>query len=575
MGARTLPIDAPIVSSIDGGIVPALSRRRAEPPSGFVPRAMHRAEDDPGLRRRRRGDLDRRETDAADARRVVDSYPTSFHILDRPIATFRASLSDWTRRLASARALDDRASRRDRARLRDAAKTWRAATRRARVRRARAALTDAFAVRSHRAFASASVSIAEALWRLREGESEGGWRRVAVDREDENRREDAAPRLESAAPRTLPPRRPARWILVRAPTPISIAGERESFAFVSFARAEALANPAANNRAAREAAKAVKAADARSRSRWQPRDLDDAVRARASHVEATARRVRTIVADAIATAVTDASADRTAFEPNRIAGIATRFARLSDAMVLDAAAHVAANACERLARGFDPERERDRRDSDSRGDSTPVPSDVVGSIPERACAEIFARCPPPSSAPAVAAWIRRARAVDRSNVGFRSGFIGFDGESSTPRRRRIRRGLRLAASFSGRRFARRVDPRGVDEETRFSSDESSDEYESSTADVAAFAEATAIRIARAKERGDDTRRALRVDAVDDAPRNTNARENADEIGNEIANENADTDADADADVDEAARADGGSDGRPGERVSTETLARRG
>ena len=424
-------------------------------------------------------------------------------------------------------------------------------------------MTDAFAVRSHGAFAAASVSIAEALWRLREGEVEGGWRRVAVDREDENRREDAAPRLESAAPRTLPPRRPARWIVrVRAPNPNSSAGERESFAFASFARAEALANPAAKNRAEREAAKAT---DARSRSR--PRDLDDAVRARASHVEATARHVRTIVADAIATAVTDASAVRTAFEPNRIAGIATRFARLSDAMVLDAAAHVAADACERLARGFDPERERDCRDGDSRGDSTPVPSDVVGSIPERACAEIFARCQPPSSAPAVAAWIRRARAVDRSNVGLRSGFIGFDGESFANRRRRIRRGLRLAASFSGRRFARRVDRRGVDDETQVSSDESSDEYESSTADVAAFAEATAIRIARAKERGDDTRRALRVDAVDNAPRNTNARENAVEIAVEIA--------DADADVDEAARADGGCDGRPGERVSTGTLARRG
>jgi hypothetical protein len=521
---------------------------------------MHRAEDDPGLRRRRRRDLNRRETDAADARRVVDSYPTSFHILDCPIATLRASLSDWTRRLASARALDDRASRRDRARLRDAAKTWRAATIRARVRRARAALTDAFAVRSHGAFAAASVSIAEALWRLREGENVGGWRRVAVDGEDENRREDAARSLESTAPRTPPPRRPARWIRVRATNPNPRASECESFAFASFARAETLANPAAKNRAALGAAKAT---DARSQSR--PRDLDDAVRACASHVEATARRVRTIVADAIATAVTDASADRTAFEPNRIAGIATRFARLSDAMVLDAAAHVAANACERSLRGFDPGREC--RDRDSRGVSTSVSSEVVGSIPERACAEIFARCPPSSSTPAVAAWIRRARAVDRSNVGFRSGFIGFDGGSFAPHRRRIRRGLRLAASFSGRRFARRVDPRGADEETQILSDESSDEYESSTADVAAFATATAIRISRAKERGDATRRALRVDAAADAPRNTNARENADEI--------ADADANVDADVDETARAEGGSDGRPGERVSTGTLARRG
>ena len=397
-------------------------------------------------------------------------------------------------------------------------------------------MTDAFAVRSHGAFAAASVSIAEALWRLREGEVEGGWRRVAVDREDDTRREDAARRLESTTPRTLPPRRPARWIRVLAPNPKPIAGE--SSAFASFARAEALANPAAKNRAARGAADAE---DARPR----PRDLDDAVRACASLVEATARRVRTIVADAIATAVMDASADRTAFEPNRIAGIATRFARLSDAMVLDAAAHVAADACERLARGFDPERER--RDGDSRGDSTFVPSDVVGYI--------FARCPPTSSAPAVVAWIRRARAVDRSSVGFRSGFIGFDGESFAPRRRRVRRGLRLAASFSGRRLAPRVDPRGVDEETPFSSDESSDENESSTADVAAFAEATAIRIARAKERGDDTRRALRVDA----PRNGNANETANGIANEI--------------VDEIA--DGGGDGRPGERVSTGTLARRG
>ena len=407
-------------------------------------------------------------------------------------------------------------------------------------------MTDAFAVRSHGAFAAASVSIAEALWRLREGEVEGGWRRVAVDREDDTRREDAALRLESTTPRTLPPRRPARWIRVLAPNPKPIAGE--SSAFASFARAEALANPAAKNRAARGAADAE---DARPR----PRALDDAVRACASLVEATARRVRTIVADAIATAVTDASADRTAFEPNRIAGIASRFARLSDAMVLDAAAHVAANACERLARGFDPERER--RDGDSRGDSTFVPPDVVGSIPERACAEVFARCPPTSSAPAVVAWIRRARAVDRSSVGFRSGFIGFDGESFAPRRRRVRRGLRLAASFSGRRLAPRVDPRGVDEETPFSSDESSDENESSTADVAAFAEATAIRIA--KERGDDTRRALRVDA----PRNGNANGIANGIANEIVDEIADADE------------DGGGDGRPGERVSTGTLARRG
>ena len=397
-------------------------------------------------------------------------------------------------------------------------------------------MTDAFAVRSHGAFAAASVSIAEALWRLREGEVEGGWRRVAVDREDDTRREDAARRLESTTPRTLPPRRHARWIRVLAPNPKPIAGE--SSAFASFARAEALANPAAKNRAARGAADAE---DARPR----PRALDDAVRACASLVEATARRVRTIVADAIATAVMDASADRTAFGPNRIAGIATRFARLSDAMVLDAAAHVAADACERLARGFDPERER--RDGDSRGDSTFVPSDVVGYI--------FARCPPMSSAPAVVAWIRRARAVDRSSVGFRSGFIGLDGESFAPRRRRVRRGLRLAASFSGRRLAPRVDPRGVDEETPFSSDESSDEHESSTVDVAAFAEATAIRIARAKESGDDTRRALRVDA----PRNGNANGIANEIVDEIADEIA----------------DGGGDGRPGERVSTGTLARRG
>ena len=284
------------------------------------------------------------------------------------------------------------------------------------------------------------MSIAEALWWLRGGG--GGWRRVAVDDADENRRETSA-------------------------------------------------NPK----------------DATARRRSSARDLDDAIRARASLVRATARRVRTIVANAIAAAVTDASADATAFGPNgpnrvasHVARVASRFARFSDAMVLDAAAHVAADACARLTREFDPEGAR----RNTRGGTIPVPSDVVGSIPKRACEEIVARCPPPSAAAAVAASIRRARAVERSSVAFRSSF---DESSPATHCRRRRRGIHLAASFSGRRSPRRVSPRGDESsDERFSSDESSDEYESSTVDVASFAATTAIRIERANERGDAARR---------------------------------------------------------------------
>ena len=189
-------------------------------------------------------------------------------------------------------------------------------------------------------------------------------------------------------------------------------------------------------------------------------------------------------------------------EPRRVARprVASRFARFSDAMVLDAAAHVAADACARLTREFDPEGAR----RNTRGGTIPVPSDVVGSIPKRACEEIVARCPPPSAAAAVAASIRRARAVERSSVAFRSSF---DESSPATHCRRRRRGIHLAASFSGRRSPRRVSPRGDESsDERFSSDESSDEYESSTVDVASFAATTAIRIERANERGDAARR---------------------------------------------------------------------
>lgn len=337
------------------------------------------------------------------------------------------------------------------------------------------------------------MSIAEALWRLRGGG--GGWRRVAVDDADENRREDAARRLESTTPRTRAPRLTARWIRVRAKRLDSVG---ESFAVAPSRTAETSANPK----------DATAPEDARPHNKT--RNLDDAIRARASLVRATARRVRTIVADAIATAVTDASADATAFGPNgpnrvasRIARVASRFAQFSDAMVLDAAAHVAADACARLTREFDFEGAR-RDTRGGLGFNTPVPSDVVGSIPRRACEEIVARCPPPSAAAAVAASIRRARAVERSSVAFRSSF---DERSSATHRRRRRRGIHLAASFSGRRSPRRVSPRGDESsDERFSSDESSDEYESSTVDVASFAAATAIRIERANERGDAARR---------------------------------------------------------------------
>ena len=166
----------------------------------------------------------------------------------------------------------------------------------------------------------------------------GGWRRVAVDDADENRREDAARRLESTTPRTRAPRLTARWIRVRAGSFDSVG---ESFAVAPSRTAETSANPK----------DATAPEDARPHNKT--RDLDDAIRARASLVRATARRVRTIVADAIATAVTDASADATAFGPNGPNRVASRFARFSDAMVLDAAAHVAADACARLTREFD------------------------------------------------------------------------------------------------------------------------------------------------------------------------------------------------------------------------------
>ena len=446
--------------------------RAANDPSGT-------AQDD----RRRRRDVDARNLRAP---RVIDATPTSFRILDRPVATLRASLRVWTRRLASARASNDRArvgTARDFATQRER----RAATRRARVRRARAAFSAAFAVRRAGSFAEATLSIAEALVELRRGRGRMA-ASVAVDDADENRREDAARRRS-------PRRRRERARLVSA-------AER--------ARGVSIPSASRSRSRPRGGRRDVREPEGRGRGHEDARPSRDARigrrrwRARASRVRADARRVRTIVADAIATAVTDASADATAFGPNGPNELTRDSRDFRTRWSWTPAAHVAADACARLTREFDFEGAR--RDTRGGVGFHPRPFGRRRFDPGARARRLSrgARRPPPRRPPRrrVDTTSARRRTIERGvSFEFRRAFVG--DASSAPTTRYPPGGVVLRTAVP----AAHVSPRGdAIVGRRRASDESSDEYESSTVDVASFAAATAIRIERANERADAARR---------------------------------------------------------------------